>query len=101
MNAMANKIAILAAVAGLMSPWRDSIPARLLLSSSQPDDRVGLANATAAKLEEQAAQTRDVIFSMFSPRVESKRNAGRLSVGVNPRIFGLAFVGFPPTNANA
>ena len=81
---MASKIAILETVEGLILPWRGSIPRTLLLSSSKPDDRVGLANATAAKLEEQAAQTTDVIFSMFSPRVESKQNAGHLSVGVNP-----------------
>ena len=81
---MANKIAILATVGGLILLWRDSIPRTLLLSSSQPDDRVGLANATAAELEEQAAQTTDAFFSMFSPRVESKRSARHLSVGINP-----------------
>ena len=81
---MANKIAILGTVAGLILPRQGSIPLCLLLSCSKPDDKVGLANATVAKLEEQAAQTTDVIFSMFSPRVESKRNAGRLSVGVSP-----------------
>jgi len=50
---MANEVAILETAEGLILPWRGSIPRTHLLSSSKPDDRLGLVNATAAKLEEQ------------------------------------------------